>query len=106
MAPRVVMRRVLLEEDACGEGVTCRFRPNDDGRAGVRGAIGDMATTARPARDRGVAGDDTMLEVIEKIENFLESGAYALRKSLNDGGGWRCWCVDVKIISRFGNGQV
>lgn len=77
MAPRGVTRRVLLEEDASDEGVTRRFRPNDDGRAGVRGATGDMATTSRPARDGDVAEDDAMFEMIEKIENFLESGTYA-----------------------------
>ena len=64
MASRGMMRRVLLEEDVSDEGVTCRFRPIDDGRAGVRGATGDMATTSRPA----------MLEAIERIECFLGGG--------------------------------
>jgi hypothetical protein len=97
MASRGMMRRVLLEEDVSNEGVTRRFRPIDDGRAGVRGATGDMATTSRPARDRDVAVDDAMLEAIERMECYFGggSGMYALGESLNDVDGWRCWCLDL-----------
>jgi hypothetical protein len=65
MASRGVMRRVLLGDDASDKGVTRRFCPNGDGRAGVRGATGDTATASRPDRDCDEAGGGAIPEVIE-----------------------------------------
>jgi hypothetical protein len=68
VAPCGVIRIVLLGEDASDKGVTRRFCPVDSGRAGVRGATGDMANTSRPAKGRDKARDAAILEVIETLD--------------------------------------